>query len=128
MKFLITGYNGQLGYDIVRELKKRGYTDYLALDKDKMDITNKEEVNKVIKDYNPEVIFHCAAWTAVDKAEVVESQYGFSVCFFMKSGGQTYVPLDQNSSLGIGSIVDLTKAQLVTLERPGEQDIYRVRA
>ena len=69
MKFLITGYNGQLGYDIVRELKKRGYTDYLALDKDKMDITNKEVVNKIIKDYNPDVIFHCAAWTAVDKAE-----------------------------------------------------------
>ena len=69
MKFLITGYNGQLGYDIVRELKKRGYTDYLALDKDKMDITNKEGVNKIIKDYNPDVIFHCAAWTAVDKAE-----------------------------------------------------------
>lgn len=65
---------------------------------------------------------------AVDKAEVVESQYGFSVCFFMKSGGQTYVPLDQNSSLGIGALVDLTKAQLVTLQRPGEQDIYRVRS
>ena len=46
----------------------------------------------------------------------------------MKSGGQTYVPLDQNSSLGIGAQVDLTKAQLVTLQRPGEQDIYRVRA
>ena len=65
---------------------------------------------------------------AVEKAEVVESQYGFSVCFFMVGGGQTYVPLDQNSSLGIGDIVDLTKAQLVTLQRPGEQDIYRVRA
>ena len=65
---------------------------------------------------------------AVGKAEVVESQYGFSVCFTMKSGGQTYVPLDQNSNLSIGSIVDLTKAQLVTLQRPGEQDIYRVRA
>ena len=34
-----------------------------------MDITNKEEVTKIIKDYNPDVIFHCAAWTAVDKAE-----------------------------------------------------------
>ena len=77
---------------------------------------------KSVRDFSSEEI------TAVDKAEVVESQYGFSVCFFMKSGGQTYVPLDQNSSLGIGSIVDLTKAQLVTLERPGEQDIYRVRA
>ena len=65
---------------------------------------------------------------AVEKAEVVESQYGFSVCFMMKAGGQSYIPLDQNSSLGIGSIIDLSKAQLVTLQRPGENDIYRVRA
>ena len=65
---------------------------------------------------------------AVAKAEVVESQYGFSVCFFMKSGGQTYVPLDQNSNLGLGALVDLTKAKLVTLQRAGEADIYRVRA
>jgi len=65
---------------------------------------------------------------AVEKAEVVESQYGLSVCFLMAGGGQTYIPLDQNSSLGVGSLVDLTEAQLVTLQRPGEQDIYRVRA
>lgn len=72
MKFLVTGYNGQLGYDIVRELKSRGYNDYLAVDKDEMDITNKDEVMKVIKEYHPNVIFHCAAWTAVDKAEDME--------------------------------------------------------
>ena len=77
---------------------------------------------KDVRNFAPEEV------AAVDKAEVVESQYGFSVCFFMKSGGQTYVPLDQNSSLGIGAVIDLTKAQLVTLQRPGEQDIYRVRA
>lgn len=65
---------------------------------------------------------------AVAKAEVVESQYGFSVCFYMHSGGQTYVPLDQNSNLGLGALVDLTKAKLVTLQRAGEADIYRVRA
>lgn len=72
MKYLITGYKGQLGYDLVRELKKRGEEDYLAIDKDEMDITNKEEVMKVVTDYNPDVIFHCAAWTAVDKAEDME--------------------------------------------------------
>ena len=77
---------------------------------------------KSVRDFSSEEV------AAVEKAEVVESQYGFSVCFFMKSGGQTYVPLDQSSSLGIGSQVDLTKAQLVTLQRPGENDIYRVRA
>lgn len=69
MKSLITGYRGQLGYDIVRELEKRGYTDYLAIDREEMDITDREQVMKVVKDYDPDVIFHCAAWTAVDKAE-----------------------------------------------------------
>lgn len=65
--------------------------------------------------------------SAVDKAEVVESQYGYSVCFFMKAGGQSYIPLDQNSSATLGDVIDLSKAQLVTLSRPGEEDIYRVR-
>ena len=64
----------------------------------------------------------------VDKAEVVESNYGLSVCFFMKSGGQSYIPLDQNSSKGLDEVIDLTQAKLVTLQRPGEDDIYRVRA
>jgi len=64
---------------------------------------------------------------AVDKAEVVESNYGFSVCFFMQGGGQSYIPLDQNSSAGIGDIIDLSKAELVTLSKAGEKDIYRVR-
>ena len=69
MKYLITGYKGQLGYDIARELKRRGITDFLAIDKDEMDITNRDEVLNTILNYNPNVIFHCAAWTAVDKAE-----------------------------------------------------------
>ena len=63
----------------------------------------------------------------VDKAEVVESQYGLSVCFFLKAGGQSYIPLDQNSSAAIGDTIDLTKAQVVTLCKQGENDIYRVR-
>ena len=71
MKYLITGYKGQLGFDIKRELLKRGVSeeDILAVDKDEMDITKKDEVDKVVKSFNPNVIFHCAAWTAVDKAE-----------------------------------------------------------
>ena len=74
MKYLITGYKGQLGYDVKRELLKRGVSEgaILALDKDEMDVTNKVEVNRVIKDFNPNVIFHCAAFTAVDKAEDME--------------------------------------------------------
>ncbi len=71
MKYLITGANGQLGYDIKRELQKRKIKEenILAVDKEQMDITKKEEVEKIIKEFKPEVIFHCAAWTAVDKAE-----------------------------------------------------------
>ena len=68
-KYLITGFRGQLGYDIKRELNNRGEYNVLALDKDEMDITDKEAVFKVVEDYKPDVIFHCAAWTAVDKAE-----------------------------------------------------------
>ena len=71
-RFLITGFKGQLGYDIVRELKERGEYDYLALDKDEMDITNREQVLEIVRNYKPDVIFHCAAWTAVDKAEDME--------------------------------------------------------
>ena len=63
---------------------------------------------------------------AVKSATVVDSQFGQSVCFLMNSGGQTYIPLDQNSSLATGDTVDLTKAKLLTLERSGEADIYRV--
>ena len=65
--------------------------------------------------------------SAVEKATVVDSQYGQSVCFMMVGGGMTYIPLDQNSSKATGEEVDLTKAELVTLSRQGEADIYRVR-
>ena len=64
--------------------------------------------------------------SAVQSAQVVDSQYGSSVCFFMKSGGQTFIPLSTNSTLSIGDNVDLTKAKLLTLHREGDADIYRV--
>lgn len=65
---------------------------------------------------------------SVSKAEVVESQYGFSVAFRLKAGGSKYLPLDKNSSLSPGDIVDLTKATIITLRRKGDDDIYRVKA
>ena len=65
--------------------------------------------------------------SAVEKATVVDSQYGQSVCFMMVGGGMTYIPLDQNSSKATGEEVDLNKAELVTLSKQGEADIYRVR-
>lgn len=69
MRYLVTGVNGQLGYDIVRELKNRNENDIIPLDINDMDITNKEEVDKVISNFKPDVIMHCAAYTNVDGAE-----------------------------------------------------------
>lgn len=65
---------------------------------------------------------------AVTLAVVVPSQYGNSVQFIRKEGGMSFIPLDQNSTLGVGEMVDLTKAELVTLEKQGEADILRVKA
>lgn len=65
--------------------------------------------------------------SAVEKATVVDSQYGQSICFMMVGGGMTYIPLDQNSSKATGDEIDLNKAELVTLSKQGEADIYRVR-
>lgn len=63
---------------------------------------------------------------AVQSASVVDSQYGLSVCFILRSGGQSYIPLDQNSTKSVGDTIDLSKAQLITLGREGDNDIMRV--
>lgn len=68
MKLLVTGYNGQLGYDVVNEAHSRG-VEAVGVDIQEMDITNKQQVNDVIKTGNYDAVVHCAAWTAVDKAE-----------------------------------------------------------
>jgi len=65
---------------------------------------------------------------AVNEAEVVSSQYGNSVCFHMVGGGQTFIPLSNDSTLTVGDTVDLSKAKLLTLEKDGESDILRVKA
>lgn len=69
MKILVTGVKGQLGFDCVRELKERGYTNVLGIDREELDITKEEDVLKFITSYKPDVVMHNAAWTAVDKAE-----------------------------------------------------------
>lgn len=68
MKVLVTGANGQLGYDVLKELKKRGH-EALGVDKEYMDITDHESVGRVLDEVRPEAVIHCAAWTAVDAAE-----------------------------------------------------------
>ena len=70
--------------------------------------------------------FDASEIAAVKSAEVVSSEYGNSVCFFMHSGGQTYIPLSNQSSLTPGDSVDLSKAKILTLHRDGSDDITRI--
>ena len=68
MRVLVTGAKGQLGSDVVNELNSRKY-ETIGVDIEEMDITDPESVNKVVVKANPDVVIHCAAWTAVDAAE-----------------------------------------------------------
>ena len=68
MKVLVTGVKGQLGYDVMNELAKRGY-EGVGVDVAEMDITDSAAVEKVMTEVHPDKVVHCAAWTAVDAAE-----------------------------------------------------------
>lgn len=72
MRVLVTGVKGQLGYDVVNELEKRGHT-AIGVDVAEMDITDKDAVNRVLDEVMPDAVIHCAAWTAVDAAEDEEN-------------------------------------------------------
>ena len=68
MKVLVTGVKGQLGYDVVNELEKRGHM-AVGTDVEEMDITDAGKVETVLKKEKPDAVIHCAAYTAVDAAE-----------------------------------------------------------
>lgn len=91
MKIFVTGVAGQLGHDVMNELASRGYTGigtdlaetYSGIQDDTyvtkaeympLDITNADDVMKTIKNVKPDVVVHCAAWTAVDLAEDEDKQ------------------------------------------------------
>lgn len=72
MKVLVTGVKGQLGYDVVCELEKRGL-EAVGVDIEEMDITDAESVDRVLRQSAPDAVIHCAAYTAVDAAEENEA-------------------------------------------------------
>ena len=99
MKVLVTGVGGQLGYDVVNELVERnfqtvgsdildnaninGKASYIQLD-----ITDREKVEHVITEINPDAVIHCAAWTAVDLAEDEDKQ---AKVFAINADGTRYI-------------------------------------
>ena len=81
MKVFVTGIGGQLGYDVIIELKKRRYdcvgSDIIEKSDEnyvQLDITDKDAVESVLSEIQPDVVIHCAAWTAVDAAEDEENK------------------------------------------------------
>lgn len=68
MKILVTGCSGQLGYDVVRRLEDLKI-DCLGASRKDFDLTNELDTKNFIKNYKPDAVVHCAAYTAVDKAE-----------------------------------------------------------
>ena len=68
MKILVTGYTGQLGFDVIRELKSRNI-ECIGTTRNEFSLTDTEKMQAFVKTYKPDVVIHCAAYTAVDKAE-----------------------------------------------------------
>ena len=99
MKVLVTGVAGQLGYDVMNELTKRGHiavgSDILkkedvcsAFEYVQLDITKMQDVERTIAEYAPEAVIHCAAWTAVDAAEDDENK---DKVFAINTQGTKYI-------------------------------------
>ena len=78
MKVFVTGVGGQLGYDVMNELKKRGHesvgSDIMEDAEIKLDITDKAAAEEALSKIKPDAVIHCAAWTAVDAAEDEENK------------------------------------------------------
>lgn len=81
MKILVTGANGQLGYDVVQELIRRHHH-VVPTDSKTMNITDMSLVRSIIMTHQPDAVIHCAAYTAVDKAEEYPE-----VCFDINVNG-----------------------------------------
>ena len=68
MRVFVTGISGQLGYEVGEELTSRGIS-CLGVTSKNLDVTNGAQVRRVLSEYKPDAVIHCAAYTQVDKAE-----------------------------------------------------------
>lgn len=85
MRILVTGATGQLGYDVLKELKKRGIEAF-GISSKELDIANEQAVLEYILMYRPDAVIHCGAYTAVDKAEDYPD-----LCRAVNSAGTRYL-------------------------------------
>lgn len=85
MKILVTGFGGQLGYDVIKVLKSRNI-ECIGTDMQDFSLTDCEATIGYIKGYAPDMVIHCAAYTAVDNAEDNRE-----LCFAVNEKGTEYV-------------------------------------
>jgi len=85
MKVLVTGADGQLGYDVVKKLNELNI-EHIGVDKEDFDLTNEKETKGFILSYKPDIIVHCAAYTDVDQAELERE-----LCYKVNVEGTRYV-------------------------------------
>ena len=78
MRVFVTGVGGQLGSDVLKELRRRGHeavgADIVGSADVQLDITDKAAVGRILHEIRPDAVIHCAAWTAVDAAEDAENK------------------------------------------------------
>ena len=108
MRVLVTGVKGQLGYDVMNELKKQGLTG-IGVDVDEMDITDAEACRRVITEAKPDAVIHCAAYTAVDAAE-----QNMELCRKVNAGGTRNIA-EVCKGLDIKMPVNYTSAPIMYL-------------
>ena len=85
MRILVTGGSGQLGTDVAQAAAAKGWQVW-APDHTELDITHPAQVESAIGDYRPDWVVHCAAYTAVDRAETEEK-----ICMAVNAAGTAYV-------------------------------------
>ena len=122
MKILVTGYSGQLGYDMVRELLGRGFNkeDILTPTSKEMNLTDKESVHNIVTNFKPDIIVHCAAWTKVDLAEDEKE-----ACLNVNGLGTKY--LVEAASMIDSSIIVISSDYVFDGKKDGIYDVNDVR-
>ena len=131
MKVMVTGVNGQLGYDVVKRLNEL-HIEAKGVDVADFDLTDAEAVLSAVESYRPDAIIHCAAYTAVDRAESepekcaavngmgtlnivraalrVDAKLAYVSTDYVFSGEGT-LPFEANAPYGARNVYGLTKAQ-----------------
>ncbi|MEZ9917912.1 dTDP-4-dehydrorhamnose reductase [Vibrio breoganii] len=111
MRVLVTGSNGQVGHCLVEQLQDN--VELLAVDRDELDITNREAVFRIVNEFKPDFVINAAAHTAVDKAEEQ-----INASYAVNCDGPKYLA-EASKSIG-GSILHISTDYVFAGNKQGE--------